>query len=297
MALQAAADELYGLPPEQFTAARDDFANRLRQAGERELATAVRDLRRPSVSAWLVNLLVRRRGPDLDDLVDIGDRIRSAMTSGAGDAVRTLTEERRSAIESLVAAVEAMAGRPVTPAVAEEVRLTLEAATADLTAATAVRSGRLVRPLRYAGFGELPDLAGAVGLAPARAAPAPRPAGRRPKDPAGRATARDEAARDEAARDEAARAAHHAAGAADDAQRAYEQRLTEQVDAEARVVAATEAAQAAAHQLASAHEAEKSATEATTTAREAARAAHAAADAARRRLAGLRAEPTVKRRQ
>ncbi len=302
MALQAAADELYGLPPEQFTAARDDFANRLRQAGERELATAVRDLRRPSVSAWLVNLLVRRRGPDLDDLVDIGDRIRSAMTSGAGDAVRTLTEERRSAIESLVAAVEAMAGRPVTPAVAEEVRLTLEAATADLTAATAVRSGRLVRPLRYAGFGELPDLAGAVGLAPARAAPAPRPAGRRPKDPAGRATARDEAARDEAARDEAARdeaarAAHHAAGAADDAQRAYEQRLTEQVDAEARVVAATEAAQAAADQLAAAHEAEKSATEATTTAREAARAAHAAADAARRRLAGLRAEPTVKRRQ
>ncbi len=287
MALQAAADELYGLPPEQFTAARDDFANRLRQAGERELATAVRDLRRPSVSAWLVNLLVRRRGPDLDDLVDIGDRIRSAMTSGAGDAVRTLTEERRSAIESLVAAVEAMAGRPVTPAVAEEVRLTLEAATADLTAATAVRSGRLVRPLRYAGFGELPDLAGAVGLAPARAAPAPRPAGRRPKDPAGRATARDEAAR----------AAHHAAGAADDAQRAYEQRLTEQVDAEARVVAATEAAQAAADQLAAAHEAEKSATEATTTAREAARAAHAAADAARRRLAGLRAEPTVKRRQ
>lgn len=292
MALQAAADELYGLPPEQFTAARDDFANRLRQAGERELATAVRDLRRPSVSAWLVNLLVRRSGPDLDDLVDIGDRIRSAMTSGAGDAVRTLTEERRSAIESLVAAVEAMAGRPVTPAVAEEVRLTLEAATADLTAATAVRSGRLVRPLRYAGFGELPDLAGAVGLAPARAAPAPRPAGRRPKDPAGRATARDEAARDEAAR-----AAHHAAGAADDAQRAYEQRLTEQVDAEARVVAATEAAQAAADQLAAAHEAEKSATEATTTAREAARAAHAAADAARRRLAGLRAEPTVKRRQ
>jgi hypothetical protein len=289
MALQAAADELYGLPPEQFAAARDGFANRLRQAGERELATAVRNLRRPSVSAWLVNVLVRRRGTDLDDLVDIGDHLRSAMARGAGDAVRSLTEDRRTAIARLVADVEAMAGRPVTPGVSEEVRLTLEAATADPTAATAVRSGRLVRPLRYAGFGELPDLAGAVGLSPARPAPAAHRAGQRPKDSA--------AAR-AAARQEAERAAHEAAGAADDAQRAYEQRVAEHADAEATASTASETADAAAKQLAAARQAEKSAAAATTQARKAARAAHAAADAARRRLAGLRTEPgTAKRRQ
>jgi len=289
MALQAAADELYGLPPDQFTAARDDFVGRLRKAGERELAAAVRDLRRPSVSAWLVNLLVRRRGPDLDELVDIGDRLRRAMANRAGADVRRLTEDRRAAIASLVADGEAMAGRPVAPDVSEEVRLTLEAATADLTAATAVRSGRLVRPLRYAGFGELPDLAGAVGLVPARPAPAANRAGQRPKDSA--------AAR-AAAREEAERAAHEAAGAADDAQRAYEQRVAEHADAEATAATASETADTAAKQLAAARKAEKSAAAATTQAREAARAAHAAADAARRRLAGLRTEPgTAKRRQ
>lgn len=287
MALQAAADELYGLPPDQFTAARDDFAKRLRRAGERELATAVRDLRRPSLSAWLVNLLVRRRGPDLDELVDIGDRLRSAMANRAGADVRRLTEDRRAAIASLVADGEAMAGRPVAPDVSEEVRLTLEAATADLTAATAVRSGRLVRPLRYAGFGELPDLAGAVGLAPARPAPAANRAGQRPKD---------SAAAWAAAREEAERAAHEAAGAADDAQRAYEQRVDEHALAVGAVEEAQDTAEGIRRQLVEATDrlqtsraAERAAAAAADAARRAARQAHNAAAAARQRLAKARA--------
>lgn len=287
MALQAAADELYGLPPEQFTAARDDFAARLRKAGERELATAVRDLRRPSVSAWLVNLLVRRRGPDLDELVDIGDRLRWAMANRAGADVRRLTEDRRAAIASLVVDGEAMAGRPVAPDVSEEVRLTLEAATADLTAATAVRSGRLVRPLRYAGFGELPDLTGAVGLVPAQPAPAANRAGQRPKDSA--------AAR-AAAREEAERAAHEAAGAADDAQRAYEQRVAEHALAVGAVEEAQDTAEdvrrqfvEATDRLQASRAAERSAAAAADAARRAARQAHDAAAAARQRLAKARA--------
>ena len=148
MALQQVADELYALAPEQFVAARDDFAGRLRRSGGRDLAAAVRALRRPTVSAWLVNLLVRRRARGLDELLEIGEELRSAMTTGAGDDVRRLTDHRRTAVAALTADLAALAGRPVPAGAAEEVRLTLEAATADPAAAAAVRSGRLVRPLR-----------------------------------------------------------------------------------------------------------------------------------------------------
>lgn len=289
MALQAAADELYALPPEQFTAARDDFAARLRKAGERELASAVRELRRPSVSAWLVNTLVRRRSADFDQLMAIGERLRSAMANGAGDDVRRLSEERRGAVTALTKGLAALAGRPVPMTAAEEVRATLEAATADPTAATAVRSGRLVRALRYAGFGELPDLAGAVGLAPA------------PRPPAGKAASRSGKTRAPSARErqEAERAAQQAAGAADDAQRTYEARLAEQAAAEARVESATIAAEVAAASLRTAEDevtgarqAAASAAAAAAAARKTAKAAHTAADSARARLAEVRSRAT-----
>lgn len=286
MALQAAVDELYALPPEQFTAARDDFAKRLRQAGERELAAAVRELRRPSVAAWLVNVLVRHRSDDLDQLLDLGAELRAAMTGGTGEDVRHLTELRRKAVTTMVAAVAALTDRPVPPAVAAEVQATLEAATADPTAAAAVRSGRLVRSLRYAGFGELPDLAGAVGLAPDRGAPKKRPVRRT-----------TESASTAAKRREAERKAHEAAGVADDAQRTYEQRLAERADTEASAVAAAKAVNAATdrlrqaeQELAGVREAERHAADAVTTARRTARAAHQAADAARERLAALRSD-------
>lgn len=284
MTLQAAADELYGLPPEQFTAARDDFAARLRKAGERELAVAVRELRRPSVPAWLVNLLVRHRAAGLDRLLETGDQLRSAMASGAGDDVRRLSNDRRSAVGALVTGIEELADRPVTPAVLDDVVATLEAATADHTAATAVRSGRLVRALHYAGFGELPDLSGAVGLAPA--APS-KPRRATPSPAATKASA--------AERRSAERAAQEAAGAADDAQRAYELRAAQQAQARAGVESAEGAVSEAAArlenaqaELATARHREKAAESEAAAAHRSARAAHAAAEVARRHLADVR---------
>lgn len=300
MTLQAAADELYGLPPEQFTAARDDFAARLRKAGERELSAAVRELRRPSVSAWLVNLLVRRRADRLDQLLEVGEGLRSAMASGAGDELRRLGDDRRTTIASLTRDAEAISGRRAGAAVLDEVRATLEAATADPTAATAVRSGRLVRALSYAGFGELPDLNGAVGLAP-RPAPARRSSkegvatpvedaavrgtksGSRPTRPAKEAIRGAEAA------------AYEAAGKADDAQRSYESRLAEHaqsVDAVADAEGALEELRrqidAATAALQTARQAERPAAAAAEAARRSARQAHAAAAAARSRLSEAR---------
>src|SRR5688572_26545469 len=41
-----AGDELFGLPPEEFVAARDDLARRLRREGDAEAARRVKALRR-----------------------------------------------------------------------------------------------------------------------------------------------------------------------------------------------------------------------------------------------------------
>lgn len=303
VSLQQVADELYGLPPDQFTAARNDLSGRLSRGGERDLAAAVRSLRRPAISAWLVNLLVRRRRKALNELLAIGEQLRTAMVAGAGSDVRHLSDDRRGAVAALVAELDDLAQRRVPPAVAEEVALTLEAATADTGAAAAVVSGRLIRPLRYAGFGELPDFAGVVGLAavPGTAGKAGCPGeaggcGARAENKVG-ARNKNKATSEHRQEVQAAeRIAQETAGHADDAQRRYEYKLAEAASAKEgvrgaemvleqlkhRLTAAEERLEAA---LADARAAESAADEA----RQLARDAHRKADAARQRLASTRA--------
>jgi hypothetical protein len=50
---------LYVLPPPDFVAARNELVRRARAAGSREVAERLLQLRRPTRSAWLVNLLAR----------------------------------------------------------------------------------------------------------------------------------------------------------------------------------------------------------------------------------------------
>ena len=165
MTLDEVADELYGLAPEEFTAARDAVV----KAATADTKSAVKALRKPTVSAYVVNALVRTRRVDVEELVALGDEMRAAM-GGKGD-IRALTEQRRVAIADLVAGASDTAGRDLTAAQEEEVAATLEAATADPDLGAAVISGRLVKPLRYAGFGTSPDLADALATPLTRRAP------------------------------------------------------------------------------------------------------------------------------
>ena len=66
--LEQVADELYGLPPGEFTEARDALVKRLRADKERDLANQVKGLRRPTVAAWALNQLVRNRRKDVGAL-------------------------------------------------------------------------------------------------------------------------------------------------------------------------------------------------------------------------------------
>src|SRR3954451_1812554 len=77
--VERAAEDLYGVPPGEFTHARDERAKELRREGERDAANAVKALRRPTVAAWALNQLTRRRRKDLDALLSAGEDLRAAQ--------------------------------------------------------------------------------------------------------------------------------------------------------------------------------------------------------------------------
>jgi hypothetical protein len=233
--LAEVADELYGLPPAEFTAARDEQARAAKAAGRREDAAAIRKLARPTTSAWLVNRLIRDEPAGLGRLFEVAEALQEAQRTLAGDRLRELSAQRREVVSGLLpvaAAVARRAGQPASPAALEEVRATLEAALADASARDAVRSGRLTRALTYAGLGEV-DLAAAAALAvasaPDRRTARPGEAGRAKhaaREPTA-AEADQAAANDPAARAAAAvSAAESAAAAATSTVAAAERELT-----------------------------------------------------------------------
>ncbi|MPZ61380.1 MAG: hypothetical protein GEU93_08795 [Propionibacteriales bacterium] len=157
MDLDTVADELYGLPLDEFTKTRNARAKEARAEGDRELAAAIQQLTKPSTSAWLINRLSRELAEELQPLIDLGRDLREATANLSGDELRALTRQRHQVVHALVQQVRrlgAAAGHRVSDDVATAVRQTLEASLADPEVADAVLSGRLTRPAEYAGFGE-----------------------------------------------------------------------------------------------------------------------------------------------
>ena len=164
---QAAAD-LYAMAPAEFTAARDELAKQARAAGERDDAALIKKLTRPTVSAWLVNQLVRTAPEPMGRLYELARALHAAQQELAGDRLRELSVQRRQVIAELMADVSRMAadaGVAASTGALDEVRATLEAALADAGARDAVRTGQLTRALSYAGIGEV-DLAAALAVVP-----------------------------------------------------------------------------------------------------------------------------------
>lgn len=205
------ADALYALAPGEFTAARDAAAKE--HKADRELAAAIKALRKPALSAWVVDLLVRRETAQVEQVLAVGESLREAAAALDGDELRALTRQRRqltAAVTSLARSTAAQEGVRVTDTVAEQVEATLTAAILDTEAARAVRSGLLVAPLSATGVGAV-DVSAAVALPEAlgfSAIPRTAPEPARPEltvvpDPEPDETARREA---EAALSEAERA-------------------------------------------------------------------------------------------
>jgi hypothetical protein len=232
--------DLYALPPEEFVAARA-------AAAKHDKALAA--LRKPTVSAWVVNTLVRRDSRLLDELLALGASLAEAQRTGKADTLRELGEQRHQLVQAVTDRAIELAEREVSAGARGEVEATLDAALADPASAAAVRTGQLVRPLSFAGFGGV-DLDGAVAAIPKAAVPRAVAKQKRPDMTALEAAALEAAgALDDAVRaaDTAARALTEVEARTAEAQ-ADEDRATTAV-AEARAALdAAEIERVAAHQ-------------------------------------------------
>ncbi|KHJ71599.1 hypothetical protein NXT08_07320 [Rhodococcus pyridinivorans] len=156
--LDSVADALYGLDPGDFVAARSEFAAQAREAGDRELTAAIGRLRKPTVAAWMVNLLARERADELAALLDIGSALRTAQRRLSGSEMRKLSEQRRrvvAALERDAGRLAADRGRTVSESALREVGRTLNAALSDPGIGEQVRQGRLDAIVESDGFGDL----------------------------------------------------------------------------------------------------------------------------------------------
>jgi hypothetical protein len=153
--------DLYGLPLERFTEERNALAKQLRKDGQRDEASALAKLRKPSVAAWAVNQLVRTQRSELDALFKAGDELQKAQADllakrGDPGSLRTAVDSERAAVDRLVERARGFLtsdGHELTPARLEQVSETLHAAALDQGARAQVRGGGLDRELRHVGLG------------------------------------------------------------------------------------------------------------------------------------------------
>ncbi|MFI5486550.1 hypothetical protein [Micromonospora echinaurantiaca] len=194
--------QLYSTPPDRFVAARDAAAAEARQAGDPKTAREIAKLRRPTVAAWLVNLLAHRRPELVADLAQLAESLRSAQRELRGSRLRELSAQRRAVVGALVGEVRKLAAQTDgAPAAGKlplaEVEATLNAALSDTEVAEQVRAGRLLRAASYAGFGEVPRPQLRLVTGGEEAEPEPPRPERRPDRAALRAEQAERAARAE----------------------------------------------------------------------------------------------------
>jgi len=186
MDLVGIADELYGVLPGEFVKTRTARSREARASGDRELAQDIGELTKPSVSAWVVNQLVRQRAELVEQVLELGEELREAQGSLARDELRELGAQRQqltAAVAAQGAALGEHLGQRVSAAARAEVQQTMHAAMADPAAADAVRTGRMLRGIASTGL-EPADLTDAVALPDET----PR-GGKRATAPVGRSTA------------------------------------------------------------------------------------------------------------
>src|SRR4051794_32801323 len=176
------AQRLYGLLPEEFTSARDLAAREARAAGDRATAKAISSLRRPSQAAWLVNALIRHRPAEVEQLLTLGEALRSAQSGLAGDELRQLSRQRQQLIAAAGRQARALArelGHPASDDLRQEGEATLGAAKADPEGADAAGPDRRTAPTGYPGLG--PPEPEAPPTPPRRAAVPPTPPAEAPR--------------------------------------------------------------------------------------------------------------------
>ena len=147
----ASPEDLYGVPLDGFTSARDALAARLKDEGDSAGAKAAKALKKPTLPAWTVNQLARQEGETLHRLMELRDE----MADAAGpDEIRRLSTERKRITSALLQGAEAIlseAGHPANANTLDAVAKTLQSGGSDEDRLRLLK-GTLDRPLNPSGF-------------------------------------------------------------------------------------------------------------------------------------------------
>ena len=149
-----ALEEVYAVPPADFTRTRNARATALAKAGHRDAAEALRRLRRPPAPLWAVNQLARLDPKRLDAFIDAVAQLRRTQIHdprAVGDAMR----QQRATLDALLETARAHLvehGLAAGPETLRRMSNTLQGAAVEREHADALRRGRLTEELAAPGF-------------------------------------------------------------------------------------------------------------------------------------------------
>jgi hypothetical protein len=169
------AQKLYGLPLQEFTAARNARAKELKR-DDPELSAAVAGLPKPSVAAAALNELVREDPSEVRALIQSGKRLRqsqeAAVAGKKGADLHAAVQEHRSAIDRVQ---RDLRRRKLSSPTVEKATQTLRVASVDPDLQPLLERGILHEDLAASGFGLDPSLVPARPRKPAAAKAPPKP--------------------------------------------------------------------------------------------------------------------------
>ena len=166
-------DRLFQAPFAEFVGARNALAAMLKKADRADESARMRGLAKPSYTAWLVNQLYWNARDALEAFLKASDRVRAAEQAllegrkAAGHA--DLLQARAAALEQLMSRASTRAaeeGTPLSPALGERLKTTLEAIGAFGSGEARHARGRLQEDLDPPGFAAFAGLASGAKLAP-----------------------------------------------------------------------------------------------------------------------------------
>lgn len=155
-------DRLYTAPLDQFVKLRNDLAARLGKDGDEAAATRTKGLKKPSVSAWVVNQLARTSELDVQRLIKAGEGLEQAQSdaiAGAASGGFELARREEAAAVRLLRTAAKGVLPSASPAVLDRITKTLRAAAATKEGRVLIKQGRLTEDLEATGFDALSGLA------------------------------------------------------------------------------------------------------------------------------------------
>ena len=97
-------ERLFGLPLDEFTAARTEAVKRLRKEGQADEAAELQAVKKPTAPVWALNQAARREPGDVRALVRAAERVRQDPAGGDADFRAHLGDVVREAERALAEA-------------------------------------------------------------------------------------------------------------------------------------------------------------------------------------------------